>query len=196
MSDWTGKMEKRKALADQRAAAHTLEKGLLIVHTGPGKGKSTAALGLILRAVGHGFPVGLVQFVKGGWSPGELAALARFDDLVTVRVMGEGFTWETRDRERDQAAARSAWLEAQTLLAAPRYRLIVLDELTIALRYGFLEVAEVVATLAARRSDLHVVVTGRNAPQELLAAADLITEMKATKHPYQAGVRAQPGIEY
>ena len=196
MTDWTGKMEKRKALAEERAAAHTLEKGLLIVHTGAGKGKTTAALGLILRAAGHGFAVGLVQFVKGGWSPGELAALARFDDLVTVRVMGEGFTWETQDRTRDEAAARTAWDAARAMLADPHLRLIVLDELTIALRYGFLGTAEVVAALAARRPDLHVVVTGRNAPPELTAAADLVTEMKAVKHPYQAGVKAQAGIEF
>lgn len=196
MSDWTHKMEKRKALADQRAAAHSLEKGLLIVHTGAGKGKTTAALGLILRAAGHGFAVGLVQFVKGGWSPGELAALARFDDLVTVRVLGEGFTWETRDRKRDEAAARAAWEQSQAMLAEPRYRLIVLDELSIALRHGFLDTTEVVAALASRRPDLHVVVTGRNAPPALIEAADLVTEMTAVKHPYQAGVKAQAGIEF
>ncbi len=195
-TDWTRKMEKRKALAEERAAQHTLEKGLLMVHTGSGKGKTTAALGLILRALGHGFAVGLVQFVKGGWTSGELAALARFEDLVTVRVMGEGFTWETRDRARDEAAARAAWSEAQTLLDDSRYRLIVLDELTIALRYGFLDTAKVVAALNARRPGLHVVVTGRNAPTELQAAADLVTEMVAIKHPYQAGLTAQPGVEY
>ena len=193
---WTRKMAARKALADARAASHTAEKGLLIVHTGPGKGKTTAALGLILRAVGHGFPVGLVQFVKGGWSPGELAALGRFEDLVTVRVLGEGFTWETRDRARDEAAARAAWEAAQAMLDEPRYRLIVLDELTIALRYGFLDTAAVVAALAARRPDLHVAVTGRNAPPDLIAAADLVTEMQALKHPYQAGIKAQPGVEF
>ena len=196
MTDWTRKMEARKALADARAATHTLEKGLLIVHTGPGKGKTTAALGLILRAAGHGFPVGLVQFVKGGWSPGELAALARFDDLVTMRVLGKGFTWETRDRARDEAAARAAWDEALAMLAEPRYRLIVLDELTQALRHRFLETGPVVAALSARRPGLHVAVTGRNAPPELIEAADLVTEMKAVKHPYQAGVKAQAGIEF
>jgi len=196
MSDWTHKMEKRKAVADARATGHTREKGLLIVHTGPGKGKTTAALGMILRAAGHGFAAGLVQFVKGGWSPGELAALARFEDLVTVRVLGEGFTWETRDRVRDQAAARAAWDASLAMLAEPRYRLIVLDELSIALRHGLLDTAEVVAALAARRPDLHVVVTGRNAPPELIEAADLVTEMKAVKHPYQAGVKAQAGIEF
>ncbi len=189
-------MERRKVLAETRATEHTLEKGLLIVHTGPGKGKTTAALGLILRAAGHGFPVGLVQFVKGGWSPGELAALARFEDLVTVRVLGEGFSWETPERERAEAAARAAWEQSLAMLAEPRYRLIVLDELTIALRHGFLDTAAVVAALAARRPGLHVAVTGRNAPPALIAAADLVTEMKAVKHPYQAGVKAQAGVEF
>ncbi|MEI6557680.1 MAG: cob(I)yrinic acid a,c-diamide adenosyltransferase [Rhodospirillaceae bacterium] len=196
MSDWTRKREARKVLAEQRAAGHTLEKGLLIVHTGAGKGKTTAALGLILRAAGHGLAVGMVQFVKGGWSPGELAALARFEDLVTVRVLGEGFTWETRDRARDEAAAAAAWAAALAMIAEPRYRLIVLDELTIALRYGFLDIGAVVAALAGRRPDLHIVVTGRNAPAALTEAADLVTEMTAVKHPYQAGIKAQPGIEF
>ncbi len=193
---WTRKMEARAALAEARCAEHTREKGLLMVHTGAGKGKTTAALGLILRAVGHGFPVGLVQFVKGGWSPGELGALARFPELVTVRVLGEGFTWVTRSRARDETAARAAWEQALTLIAEPSYRLIVLDELTIALRYGFLNAAEVVAALTARRPGLHIAVTGRNAPPELIEAADLVTEMTLVKHPYQAGIKAQQGIEF
>ena len=194
--DWTRKMTARKALADRRAEEHSAERDLLIVHTGTGKGKTTAALGLILRAAGHGQPSALVQFVKGGWSPGELAALARFEDLVTVRVLGEGFTWETRDRDRDEAAARTAWDAARALMADPRYRLVVLDELCIALRYRFLDTAAVVTELTTRRPGLHVVVTGRNAPPDLLAAADLVTDMQAVKHPYQAGVKAQAGIEF
>lgn len=194
--DWARKMARRKAVQDAETAARTQEKGLLIVHTGNGKGKTTAALGLILRAAGRGFGVGLVQFIKGGWCPGELAALARFDDLVTVRVMGEGFTWETADRDRDITAARAAWNEAQILMADPRNRLVVLDELTIALRHGYLAVEEVIETLGARRPDLHVAVTGRHAPPTLLAAADLVTEMVAIKHPYQAGIKAQQGIEF
>ncbi len=194
---WTRKMIRRKTLQDTRVAARTQEKGLLIVHTGNGKGKTTAALGLILRAVGHGLAVGVVQFVKSPERrPGELAALARFSDLVDVRVMGQGFTWNTQDRSADSAAARAAWTEAEALLAQPRYGLIVLDELTIALRYGFLPVAEITAALLARRPDLHVVVTGRHAPPDLIAAADLVTEMQAVKHPFQAGIKAQAGIEY
>ena len=195
-ASWARKMVRRKAFHDARVATRTVEKGLLMVHTGNGKGKSTAALGLILRAVGHGWPVGLVQFVKGSRQPGELAALARFADLVCCRVMGEGFTWETQDRARDIAAAEAAWTEAQRMMAEPRYRLVVLDELTIALRYGFLAASEVVVVLSARRPDLHVAVTGRHAPAELLAAADLVTEMRAIKHPFQAGIKAQPGIEF
>jgi cob(I)alamin adenosyltransferase len=193
---WTRRMIRRKRFQDEKIAARTQEKGLLMVHTGNGKGKTTAALGLILRAVGHGWPVGLVQFVKGGRQSGELVALTRFADLVCCRVMGEGFTWETQDRARDMAAAEAAWTEARTMIAEPHYRLVVLDELTIALRYGFLSVAGVVATLTARRPDLHIAVTGRHAPPELLAAADLVTEMRAVRHPFQAGIKAQAGIEF
>jgi cob(I)alamin adenosyltransferase len=193
---WAGRMARRKALQDARIAARTVEKGLLMVHTGNGKGKTTAALGLVLRAVGHGWPVGMVQFIKGGRPSGELVALARFTDLVRCRVMGEGFTWETQDRARDIAAAAAAWAEARAMIAEPRYRLVVLDELTIALRHGFLAIPEVVAALSARRPDLHIAVTGRHAPPELLAAADLVTEMRAVRHPFQAGIKAQPGIEF
>ena len=193
---WVAKMARRKAIQDAKVAARTGEKGLLIVHTGNGKGKTTAALGLILRAAGHGLVVGLVQFIKGGWSPGELAALARFDDLVRVHVMGEGFTWETQDRTRDAAAAAAAWCQAQALIADPCCRLVVLDELTIALRHGYLATEAVLAVLADRRPDLHVVVTGRHAPAALLEVADLVTEMVAVKHPWQAGIKAQVGIEF
>ena len=190
------KAAKRKAVRAKMMATKTIEKGLLIVHTGTGKGKSTAAFGLVMRALGHGLRVGVVQFVKGRWQTGERAVLDRFPDLVTIRTMGEGFTWETQDRARDIRAARAAWDEAKQMLADPAYRLIVLDELNIVLRYDYLPIAEVVAALAARPPDLHVVVTGRNAKPELIEIADLVTEMTLVKHPFRAGVKAQAGIEY
>lgn len=191
------KMAKRKQVQDAEVAGKTIEsKGLLIVNTGPGKGKSTAAFGLVLRALGHGWRVGVVQFVKGAWATGERAALERFGDLVSWHTMGEGFTWETQDRARDIAAATRAWDKARELMADETIRLIVLDELNIALRYDYLPLDEVVAVLAARRDNLHVVVTGRNAKPELIAAADLVTEMQATKHHFAAGVKAQEGIEF
>jgi cob(I)alamin adenosyltransferase len=164
---------KRKAARAKMMATKTIEKGLLIVHTGTGKGKSTAAFGLVMRAIGHGFRAGVVQFVKGRWHTGERAVLDRFPDLVTIRTMGEGFTWETQDRARDIRAARAAWDEAKKMLADPAYKLVVLDELNIVLRYDYLPIDEVVAALAARPADLHVVVTGRNAKPELIEITDL-----------------------
>jgi cob(I)alamin adenosyltransferase len=191
------KMAKRKAAQDAEVAAKPIEsKGLLIVHTGKGKGKSTAAFGLALRALGRGWKVGVVQFIKGAWSTGERAAFERFGDRMVWRTMGEGFTWETQDRERDVAAAAAAWAAASEMMDDPAIRLIVLDELNIALRYDYLPAAEIVAALAARRPDLHVVVTGRNAKPELIDAADLVTEMSLVKHHFAAGVRAQEGIEF
>ena len=191
------KMEKRKAAQDAEVAAKTItQKGLLIVHTGKGKGKSTAAFGLLLRALGHGWPCGVVQFIKGAWDTGERRALARFPDQLTWHTMGEGFTWETQDRARDMAAAAAAWAKAQELIAAPEIKLLVLDELNIALRYDYLSLAEVVAALRSRRPGLHIVVTGRNAKPELLDAADLVTEMSLVKHHFAAGVKAQAGIEF
>jgi cob(I)alamin adenosyltransferase len=190
------KMAKRKAVQDAEVAGKTIEKGLLIVHTGPGKGKSTAAFGLILRALGHGWRVGVVQFIKGAWSTGERDALARFPDLVTWKTMGEGFTWETQDRARDVAAAGRAWEAAKAMMADEGIRLLVLDEINIALRYDYLPLDEVVATLSARRPGLHVVVTGRNAKPEMIEAADLVTEMALVKHHFAAGVKAQEGIEF
>jgi cob(I)alamin adenosyltransferase len=190
-------MEKRKAAQDAEVASKTIiQKGLLIVHTGKGKGKSTAAFGLLLRALGHEWPCGVVQFIKGAWDTGERRALLRFSDLVAWHTMGEGFTWETQDRARDLAAAAAAWAKARELIADPKLRLLVLDELNIALRYDYLAVAEVVAALRARRPDLHIVVTGRNAKPEMLAAADLVTEMSLVKHHFAAGVKAQEGIEF
>ena len=191
------KMAKRKAVQDAEVAAKPIEaKGLLIVHTGPGKGKSTAAFGLALRALGRGWRVGVVQFIKGAWSTGERTTFERFGDQMVWRTMGEGFTWETQDRERDVAAAAAAWAKALEMMADPTIRLVVLDELNIALRYDYLPLDEIVAALAARRAGLHVVVTGRNAKPELIAAADLVTEMALVKHPFAAGVRAQEGIEF
>ena len=190
------KMAKRKAVQDAEVAGKTLEKGLLIVNTGPGKGKSTAAFGLILRALGHGWRIGVVQFIKGAWSTGERKALDAFGDQVSWHSMGEGFTWETQDKARDIAAATRAFDKARELMADESIRLLVLDELNIALRYDYLPLAEVVAVLRARRSDLHIVVTGRNAKPELIEAADLVTEMTLVKHHFAAGVKAQEGIEF
>ena len=191
------KMVKRKALQDAAVAARPiLSKGLLMVYTGPGKGKSTAAFGLALRALGRGHRVGVVQFIKGTWATGERAAFERFGDQIVWRTMGEGFTWETQDRGRDIAAARAGWAEALRLMADPTIFLVLLDELNVALRYDQLPVEEVVAALVARRDGLHVVVTGRNARPELIEAADLVTEMTAVKHHFDAGVRAQEGIEF
>jgi len=190
------KMERRQAARRKVLATKTEERGLLIVHTGSGKGKTTAAFGMVLRCLGHGMRVGIVQFVKGAWGTGERTLLQRFPDLVTCRAMGEGFTWDTQDRARDIAAARAAWETAQAMLADPSYRLVLLDELNIVLRYGYLATDEVVAVLKAKPRDLHVIVTGRNAPPELIGAADLVTEMTLVKHPFRAGVKAQKGIEF
>jgi cob(I)alamin adenosyltransferase len=190
------KMANRKAAQDAEVAGKTVEKGLLIVHTGKGKGKSTAAFGLLLRALGRGFRAGVVQFGKGAWDTGERHAIERFPDQVVWHALGEGFTWETQDRERDVAAAERAWTKATELMADPTIRLLILDELNISLRYDHLDLAKVVATLQARRPDLHIVVTGRNAKPELIEAADLVTDMTPIKHHFAAGVKAQEGIEY
>ena len=193
---WAEKMARRKAVQDAKVASKTVEKGLLMVHTGPGKGKTTAAMGLALRMLGRERPVAIIQFIKGAWSTGERFAFQRFDDLLTWHTMGEGFTWETQDRARDVAACRRAWDEALAQMARPDLAMLILDELCIALRYDYLSVDEVVTALRARRPDLHVVITGRNAPAALLEAADLVTEMLATRHPFKAGVKAQEGIEF
>ena len=191
------KSRRRKQARDRMLADKTVEKGLLIVHTGKGKGKSTAAFGLVARAIGNGMKVGVVQFVKGKWQTGERAVLERFADQVTIRTMGEGFTWETQDRARDIAAAERAWTVARELMADPSYDLVVLDELNIVLRYDHLDLGEVLEALGRRRHMLHVVVTGRNARPELIEAADLVTEMTQVKHPFrEQNVRAQKGIEF
>jgi cob(I)alamin adenosyltransferase len=190
------KMRRKKEARDKIIATKTIEKGLLIVHTGKGKGKSTAAFGLVFRALGNGMKVAVVQFVKGKWQTGERAALERFENQVTVNTMGEGFTWETQDRSRDIAAARAAWERAKSFIADSEHQMVVLDELNIVLRYDYLDTAEVVAALKARPRMKHVVVTGRNAKDELIEAADLVTEMEQVKHPFRSGVKAQKGIEF
>ncbi len=190
------KMANRKVIQDKEVALKTVEKGLLVVHTGKGKGKSTAAFGLLLRAIGRGLRCGVVQFGKGAWQTGERFAVERFGDQVQWFTLGEGFTWETQDRERDVAAAQRAWAKALELMADPSIRFIVLDELNISLRYDHLDIAEVVTALKARRADQHIVVTGRNAKPELIEAADLVTEMTLVKHHFAAGVKAQEGIEF
>jgi cob(I)alamin adenosyltransferase len=190
------KMAKRKAVQDAEVASKTVEKGLLMVHTGAGKGKSTAAFGLALRMLGHGRRVAVVQFIKGAWSTGERTVLERFSDLVTWHSMGEGFTWETQDRARDVAACERAWDRVRELLVDPNLSLLVLDELNIALRYDYLPLDQVLADLAGRREGLHVVVTGRNAKPAMIEAADSVTEMTLVKHHFAAGVKAQQGIEF
>ena len=195
------KARKRKAVRDRILATKTVEKGLLIVHTGKGKGKSTAAFGLAVRAIGNGMKVGVVQYVKGKWHTGERGVLEKFPEQVEIRTMGEGFTWETQDRARDIQAARNAWDVSRQMIEAsrgddPKYDLVLLDELNIVLRYGYLDLVEVVEFLSNKPEMLHVVVTGRNAKPELIEAADLVTEMTMVKHPFRAGVKAQKGIEF
>ena len=190
------KMAKRKVARAKMLASKTQERGLLIVHTGTGKGKSTAAFGMVLRCLGHGMRVGVVQFVKGAWETGERKVLAAYPELITCRAMGEGFTWDTQDRARDIAAARAAWEAGKAMIADPGYKLVLLDELSIVLRYDYLPLDEVIATLTAKPRDLHVIVTGRNAKPELIEIADLVTEMTLVKHPFRAGVKAQKGIEF
>ncbi len=190
------KMRKKKAARDKIIATKTIEKGLLIVHTGKGKGKSTAAFGMVFRTMGHGEKVAVVQFVKGKWDTGERTILERFPDLVTINKMGEGFTWETQDRQRDIAAARAAWELAKDHIQNPDYKMVLLDELNIVLRYDYLPIEEIVETLRNKPEDTHVIVTGRNAKDELIEIADLVTEMTQIKHPFRSGVKAQAGIEF
>ena len=190
------KMKKKKAARDKIIATKTVEKGLTIVHTGKGKGKSTAAFGLVFRALGNGMRVGVVQFVKGKWETGERAVLDRFSDRVTMATMGEGFTWETQDRSRDIAAARAAWEKAKVMILDEEHDLVLCDELNIVLRYDYLPVAEVLDVLRAKPTMKHVVITGRNAKDELIDFADLVTDMTMVKHPFRSGVKAQKGIEF
>ncbi len=190
------KMAKKKAARDKILATKTEERGLLMVHTGKGKGKTTAAMGLAMRAIGHDMKVGIVQFVKGVWETGERRVLEHFPELCVMKAMGEGFTWETQDRQRDLAAAAAAWEAAKAMIADPSFRMVILDELNIVLRYDYLPFDDVLATLRDKPRDLHVVVTGRNARDELIEAADLVTEMAMIRHPFRAGIKAQAGVEF
>jgi cob(I)alamin adenosyltransferase len=192
------KMAKKKAARDRMMAEKSGEKGLIIVHTGAGKGKSSSAFGMILRCVAHGFPCAVVQFIKGAWDTGERRLLtSNFGELCQFHAMGEGFTWETQDRARDIAAAQAGWEKAKSLIADENLRMVVLDEINIALRYDYLDVNDVVAFLQNSKPPLtHVVLTGRNAKQELIDAADLVTEMTLVKHPFRSGIKAQPGVEF
>ncbi len=190
------KARRRKEVRDRVLATKTIEKGLVIVHTGKGKGKSTAAFGLALRAIGNGMKVAVVQFVKGKWQTGERTVLERFPEDIEIHTMGEGFTWETQDRGRDIKAAIAAWEKAKGLIMDSVHDMVILDELNIVLRYDYLPVADIIEVLGAKPHDKHVVITGRNAPAALIEAADLVTEMIMVKHPFRSGVKAQPGIEF
>ncbi|MFZ5705383.1 MAG: cob(I)yrinic acid a,c-diamide adenosyltransferase [Pseudomonadota bacterium] len=191
------KMKKKQAAHDRIVASKTIEKGLLIVNTGKGKGKTTAALGMVVRAIGHGKKVGVVQFVKGAMTTGEKVVFDAFPDQIEFKPMGEGFTWNTQDRARDMAMARSAWDEVKRMIADPSYEMVLADELNIVLRYEYLPLDEVLEVLAAKPAMTHVLVTGRNAPDAMIEAADLVTEMTLIKHPFrEQGVKAQAGIEF
>ncbi len=190
------KRRKHKEAKDKILATKTREGGLLAVHTGKGKGKTTAAMGIVARCIGHGMKVGIVQFVKGKWETGERAVLERFPDLVTMTAMGEGFTWETQDRARDIAAATAAWERAKEMIADPDNKLVLLDEINIVLRNDYLDIDEVVGFLKNKPAHIHVICTGRNAKPELIEAADLVTEMTEIKHHFRADFRAQAGIEF
>ena len=190
------KMSKKKAARNKIMATKTKTGGLLVVHTGKGKGKSTAAFGMVCRGIGHGMRVGIVQFVKGKWESGEKKVLEAFTDQVTIHTMGEGFTWDTQDLDRDIAAAQAAWNQAKVMMADPSYSMVLMDELNIVLRYDYLPIDEVVETLRSKREELHVIVTGRNAKDPLIEAADLVTEMTMIKHPFRSGFKAQAGIEF
>jgi cob(I)alamin adenosyltransferase len=192
------KMVRKKAARDRMMATKTGEKGLIIVHTGPGKGKSSSGFGMILRAIAHDMPCAVVQFIKGSWDTGERRLITtHFGDLCRFVASGEGFTWETQDRARDIAAARAGWEKAKELIRDPEIRMVLLDEINIALRYGYLDLDEVLAFLRDEKPEMtHVILTGRNAAEALIEAADLVTELTLVKHPFRAGIKAQPGVEF
>jgi cob(I)alamin adenosyltransferase len=191
------KMQRRKEVQDQRLSERTQEKGLIIVHTGTGKGKTTAALGMVLRSLGHGYKVAIVQFIKGAWEPAEKAAFEPWGDQIEFHALGEGFTWETQDRDRDILKTTEAWEKAVSFIQNPDYRLVLLDEVNIALKLGYLSTETVLAGLAQKPEDSHIILTGRGAPAALIEQADLVTEMTLVKHPFrEQGVKAQPGIEF
>ncbi|MCT7981680.1 cob(I)yrinic acid a,c-diamide adenosyltransferase [Laspinema sp. A4] len=196
-SQYQQKMQRRKEVQEQRVALASVEKGLIVVNTGNGKGKTTAALGMVLRSLGHGFRVAIVQFIKGAWEPAEKEILSHFSDRLEFHAMGEGFTWETQDRDRDIQKARQAWEKALSFITNPDYKLVLLDEINVALKLGYLPVEEVLAGLEQKPEASHVILTGRGAPAPLIERADLVTEMTLIKHPFrEQGVKAQPGIEY
>ncbi len=191
------KMQRRKQVQEQRLADKKAEKGLIIVNTGNGKGKTTAALGMVMRSLGHGYKVAIVQFIKGAWEPAEKAVLEKWEEQLDFHAMGEGFTWETQDRDRDIEKAEAAWSQSLEYIRNPEYRLVLLDEINIALKLGYLNVRTVIEGLEQKPEDSHVILTGRGAPQELIAIADLVTEMSLVKHPFkEQGIKAQPGIEF
>jgi cob(I)alamin adenosyltransferase len=191
------KMQRRKEIQEQRLAERSHEKGLIIVHTGNGKGKTTAALGMVMRSLGHGYKVAIVQFIKGAWEPAEKAVFSRWEGQLEFYAMGEGFTWETQDRERDIQKAQEAWQKGLEFIGNPDYKLVLLDEVNVALKLGYLDVEKVLSGLEQKPEDSHVILTGRGAPSELIEKADLVTEMTLIKHPFkEQGVKAQPGIEF
>lgn len=191
------KMQRRKEVQEQRLSGMTSEKGLIIVHTGNGKGKTTAALGMVLRSLGHGYKVAIVQFIKGAWEPAEKAAFAKWGDQLEFHALGEGFTWETQNRDRDVDKAAQAWETAMNFIRNPEFRLVLLDEVNIALKLGYLDAETVLAGLAEKPEPSHIILTGRGAPPALIERADLVTEMTLIKHPFrEQGVKAQPGIEF
>jgi cob(I)alamin adenosyltransferase len=191
------KMQRRQQVQAERIEKSIAEKGLIIVNTGTGKGKTTAALGMVLRSLGHGYKVAIVQFIKGAWEPAEKAILESFGDRLVFKAMGEGFTWDTQDRQRDIATAERAWEQALTYIIDPQYRLVLLDEINIAFKLGYLDPEVVIAGLSQKPELSHVILTGRGAPQSLIDVADLVTEMTLIKHPFrEQGVKAQPGIEF
>ncbi len=195
--DYKRKMQRRKEIQEQRLANMTEEKGLIIVHTGNGKGKTTAALGMVIRSLGHGYKVAIVQFIKGAWQPAEKEVLEKWENQLEFYAMGEGFTWETQDRERDILMANKAWEKAKDFILNSNYKLVLLDEINIALKLDYLNLDDVLNTLAEKPEDTHVILTGRGAKQELIDRADLVTEMKLIKHPFkEQGIKAQAGIEF
>ncbi|MEA5510399.1 cob(I)yrinic acid a,c-diamide adenosyltransferase [Crocosphaera sp. UHCC 0190] len=195
--DYQKKMQRRKEIQEKRVAEASTEKGLIIVNTGNGKGKTTAALGMVMRSLGHGFRVAIIQFIKGAWEPAEKAVFSHWDKQLEFYAMGEGFTWETQDRERDIQKAREAWEKGLSFIRNPDYQLVLLDEINVALKLGYLDVQTLLTGLSEKPENTHVILTGRGAPSELIEVADLVTEMKLIKHPFkEQGVKAQAGIEF
>jgi len=191
------KMQRRKEVQEQRLADKKADKGLIIINTGNGKGKTTAALGMVMRSLGHGYKVAIVQFIKGAWEPAEKAVLGKWEGQLEFQAMGEGFTWDTQDRERDIEKATAAWSKSLEYILNPEYRTVLLDEINIALKLGYLDVDTVIEGLSRKPEDSHVILTGRGAPDKLIAIADLVTEMSLIKHPFrEQGIKAQPGIEF